>query len=453
MSELTAQVNPTANGFAVTGHEEINYGFQFADNIFDTKHDHLAAIYKPWGRVLLVTDTNVNRLYSEKWNAYFEHHGIPLTTFIMNGGEKNKTMDTMLSIVDAMTSFGIIRKEPVLVVGGGLCTDVTGYACASYRRTTNFIRVPTTLIGLIDASVSIKVGINHGALKNRLGAYHAPLVTFLDFSMLKTLPEGQVRNGFAELMKISSCADERSWKLLVEHGPALLKSRFGRAEGCDPELKKVADEITYRGIKVMLDLETPNLHEIRLDRVIAFGHSLSPTLELSPVVPLRHGHAINIDMAFFVTFGWTRGYLSEQERDEYHRLSHSVGLTMDHELFTRDMIVKATEAILQTRNGKQRFAIPKPYGQCVFVNDATYEELYNALDVHKALIKEKYGSGDGVEAVVDYGDLGMDPKLLLKQNAVKMSGLSGHTGGSQSKIADLELDKAPVAAKTATVSA
>jgi 3-dehydroquinate synthase len=63
---------------------------------------------------------------------------------------------TMLEIVDAMDSFGTIRTEPVLVVGGGLVTDVAGYACASYRRSSNFIRVPTTLIGLIDASVSIK---------------------------------------------------------------------------------------------------------------------------------------------------------------------------------------------------------------------------------------------------------------------------------------------------------
>jgi 3-dehydroquinate synthase len=73
----------------------------------------------------------------------------------------------MLSIVDAMDSFGTVRTEPTLVIGGGLVTDVSGYACASYRRTSNFIRVPTTLIGLIDASVSIKVGINHRKLKNR----------------------------------------------------------------------------------------------------------------------------------------------------------------------------------------------------------------------------------------------------------------------------------------------
>jgi 3-dehydroquinate synthase len=74
---------------------------------------------------------------------------------------------TLNIIVDAMDDFGIVRTEPVLTIGGGIVTDVAGYACASYRRTSNFIRIPTTLIGLIDASVSIKVGLNHRKLKNR----------------------------------------------------------------------------------------------------------------------------------------------------------------------------------------------------------------------------------------------------------------------------------------------
>lgn len=119
-----------------------------------------------------------------------------------------------------------------------------------------------------------KVGINHGNLKNRLGAYHAPLITFLDFNMLRTLPEGQVRNGFAgecpeawpfggcgahrarrvELMKISSCADKRIWDLLVQNGEALIDTRFGRTDGATAELKAIADEICWRGIKVMLDV-------------------------------------------------------------------------------------------------------------------------------------------------------------------------------------------------------
>lgn len=439
MSDLKATVETTTNGFSVAGYEQIKYGFQFVDNIFDIKHTHLANIYKPWKRVLLVSDATVSGFYSKQWEAYFKHHDIPVTAFVMAGGEKNKTMTTMLSIVDAMNEFGLVRKEPVLVVGGGLCTDVTGYACASYRRTTNFIRVPTTLIGLIDASVSIKVGINHGNLKNRLGAYHAPLVTFLDFNMLRTLPEGQVRNGFAELMKISSCADKRAWDLLVENGEALIKTRFGRAEGASPELKTIADEICWRGIKVMLDLETPNLHEIGLDRVIAFGHSLSPTLELTPVVPLRHGHAINIDMSYFVTFTWTRGLLTEEQRDEYHRLSHRVGLSMDHEFFTEDMIVAGTEAILKTRDNKQRFAVPNPYGTCAFINDASYDELFAALKVHKALMKEKYGGGAGKEAYVDYGDLGIDPEVLRRK--ANMNG-KGHAANGNSAASSAILSAA-----------
>ena len=150
-------------------------GFQFVDNIFSPEHTHLAQIYKPWGRVLLVTDSTVNSFYASAWEAYFKHHKIPLTTFVMAGGEKNKTMKTMLSIVDAMNDFGLVRKEPVLVVGGGLCTDVTGYACASYRRTSNFIRVPTTLIGLIDASVSIK-----GALISYHLSFRISLTNLLD---------------------------------------------------------------------------------------------------------------------------------------------------------------------------------------------------------------------------------------------------------------------------------
>jgi 3-dehydroquinate synthase len=153
------------------------------------------------------------------------------------------------------------------------------FACAAYRRTTNYIRIPTTVIGLIDASVSIKVAVNYGNYKNRLGAYHAPMHTFLDFSFLKTLPEAQVRNGFAELIKISTCGHRPTFELLDKYCEKLITSRFGR-DDVDPEVRKAADEINRAGIFEMLKLETPNLHEIGLDRVIAYGHTWSPLHEV-----------------------------------------------------------------------------------------------------------------------------------------------------------------------------
>ena len=143
----------------------------------------------------------------------------------------------------------------------------SGFSCAIFRRTTNFIRVPTTLIGLIDASVSIKVGINHGKHKNKLGGYHAPIHTFLDFTFLRTLPQAQIRNGFAELIKISTCADLRTFDLLDEFCERLIETGFGRSDGSPKEISEAADEINRRGIKVMLELESPNVHELMLGNI------------------------------------------------------------------------------------------------------------------------------------------------------------------------------------------
>jgi 3-dehydroquinate synthase len=185
-SDLTAKVTRNATGFDVRvrwfppslhvdfksdftaqGIEDINYKFEILDDVFNPSSNALSAYYTKWGRVLVVIDEVVHGLYGARIRAYFNAHNLPPTFKVIKGGELNKTMETMLSIVDAMDEFGLVRKEPVLVVGGGLVTDVAGYACASYRRSSNFIRVPTTLIGLIDASVSIKVGLNWRKFKNR----------------------------------------------------------------------------------------------------------------------------------------------------------------------------------------------------------------------------------------------------------------------------------------------
>lgn len=441
MSDMTAKVahSNDQTSISVDGYEQLKYGFKFIDNIFNPEHQDLADLYKKWGRCLAVTDGIIAKHYGDQLKAYFAHHNIPLTLHVMPGGEMNKTMDTMLSLVDAFADYGLIRKEPVLAIGGGLVTDVCGFACASYRRSSNFIRIPTTLIGLIDASVSIKVGVNHGKLKNRLGAYHAPSMTFLDFTFMRTLPEGQIRNGFAELVKISSVSELRTWQLMEKYGEELIKTSFGRADGSSDEIFKVAKEICQRGIKVMLDLESPNLHEIGLDRVIAFGHTWSPTLELKPEIPLRHGHAINTDMAYSTTLAWTRGYITEDQRKEIHGLMSRVGLTMDHELFDEELLKVATEAILQTRDGKQRFVVPKPIGTPDFINDASMEELYSALKTHKDLMQSYPRQGAGIDAYVDSGDLGQDPEELLKQkrqaNGVNHGVDASHVGPENSKTA------------------
>ena len=116
MSDLKATVEETKNGFHVEGYEKIEYDFTFLDGVFNTANPQLAQCYERWGRCLAVMDLNIFNIYGEEMQRYFDHHQLPLTIHKTMIGEKAKSMETLLSIVDSMTDFGIIRKEPVLVV-------------------------------------------------------------------------------------------------------------------------------------------------------------------------------------------------------------------------------------------------------------------------------------------------------------------------------------------------
>ncbi|WCO66092.1 sedoheptulose 7-phosphate cyclase [Iamia majanohamensis] len=382
------------DGFQVSGRESIDFRLRYVEGVFDPERTELAECYQPLGRCLMIVDETVHSLHRERIDAYFAHHGIALTAAPMRIREVDKTLRTVERIVDAFADFGLNRTEPVLVVGGGLTTDVAGFACASYKRSTSYIRIPTTLIGLIDASVAIKVAVNHGRYKNRLGAYHASHTVFLDFGFLATLPRDQVRNGMAELVKIGAVGQADIFATLEKHGEELLDTHFGFVDGT-PELRQVAHRLTYDAIDAMLALEVPNLHELDLDRVIAYGHTWSPTLELASDPHLFHGHAVSVDMALSATVAEQQGLLSTGDRDRVHGLLTSLGLTVDVPELTLDLVTEATTSILQTRDGRLRAAMPHPIGTCHFVDDLTTDDLGRALATHKDLCRDLPRGGLG----------------------------------------------------------
>jgi len=399
MGNVQATFRATEKAFHVEGYEKIDFSLLYVDGAFAVENSEIAESYRQFGRCLMVVDKAVYNLYGSQIQNYFQHYEIDLTVFQVTIKETDKTLRSFEQIVDAFADFGLLRKEPVLVVGGGLTTDVAGFACATYRRRTNYIRVPTTLIGLIDASVAIKVAVNHGKLKNRLGAYHASQKVILDFSFLKTLPVPQVRNGMAELIKIAVVANSEIFELLEKYGEELLRTRFGYLNGTE-ELRKVAHKLTYDAIKTMLELEVPNLHELDLDRVIAYGHSWSPTLELTPEIPMFHGHGVNIDMAFSATIAAVRGYISVADRDRIQGLMSRIGLAIDSPYLTSELLWKATESISRTRDGLLRAAVPHPIGSCFFINDLTRNELDETLAIHKEICRGYPRGGDGEDMYI-----------------------------------------------------
>ena len=141
--------------------------------------------------------------------------------------------------------------------------------------------------------------------------------------------------------------------------------------------------------------------------------------ELVPETPLRHGHAISIDMAYSATLANNRKLITDVEHRRILDLFSRAGLSMDHHMFDEEILDKGTAAILKTRDGKLRAAVPCPIGSCVFLNDVGAEELNAALRRHKKLMKEYPRNGEGIEAFVDASDTGYSQNNTAEVKAVE----------------------------------
>jgi 3-dehydroquinate synthetase len=203
----------------------------------------------------------------------------------------------------------------------------------------------------------------------------------------------------AELVKIAVVSEAEVFEMLENYGEQLLQTHFGFVNGT-PELREIGHRLTYKAIQRMLELEVPNLHELDLDRVIAYGHTWSPTVELTPNPHLYHGHAVNIDMALSATIAEKRGYISTVDRDRILTVMSQLGLSLDHPVMEADLLWEATQSIIQTRDGKLRAAVPHPIGTCDFINDLTYDELEESLADHKRICADYPRAGEGIDAII-----------------------------------------------------
>merc|ERR1719159_1157477 len=239
--------------------------------------ERIAAEAKPQRR-LIVIDSTVDNLYGARVRAYFEARGVEHEILVLPMVEENKSMEMTLQVAKKMKEFNIDRRtEPVLAIGGGVCLDVVGLAAAMFRRRTPYIRVPTTTLSYVDASVGAKNGVNLGNSKNRLGSYVPPCAALLDSSFFETQTHREVANGVAEMAKMAIMKSPELYELLERNGPGLVENKFApRFEG-----DVAPARVLQLSIETMLEELAPNLWEHSLDRLVDFGHAVGQDLEMA----------------------------------------------------------------------------------------------------------------------------------------------------------------------------
>ena len=338
-------------------------------------------------RRFVVIDANIHQLYGSALRRYLDHHNCHYDLCVLPASEENKTMDPVFTVVRGLNSFGISRRhEPIIGIGGGVLLDIVGLASSLYRRSTPYVRVPTSLIGLVDAGVGVKTGVNFEHHKNRLGTYFPSVVTLLDRSFLATLDDRHISNGLAEVLKIGLIKDWRLFQLLEEHADLLLEERL---EGQTPIGDAVAMNVFSRAIGGMLEELQPNLWENKLERLVDYGHSFSPTLEMRALPTLLHGEAVCIDMALTTVIAEGRGLVSSLHRRRILDVMRRLRLPIWHPLCESGLLREALHDTIRHRDGLQRMPLPVGIGAACFVNDLTVAELSRAAETLYELGRSK----------------------------------------------------------------
>jgi len=259
--------------------------------------------YGPGRPVPFVADSNTHRLFAARIDAHLAAHGLAAEWFVVEPGEDAKAWGVLEKLCDWLLALGVTRKDNVFALGGGVVGDLVGFACAIAKRGVGFVQLPTTLLAQVDSSVGGKTAINTRAGKNLIGAFHQPSLVLIDPLVLGSLPDREMRAGYAEVLKYGLLGDAAFFAWLEANGAAVLAREPQALEHA------IATSIAMKARIVAADeRETLDLRAL-LNLGHTFGHALEAETGFSD--RLLHGEAVALGMVLAAKYSARRGEISD----------------------------------------------------------------------------------------------------------------------------------------------
>ena len=226
----------------------VSFSIKITTGLFDIENDQVLEFGSTGkrSRRVIVIDQKVSEIYLNSIVTYFDYHKVAYHLIIIDSIEDKKDKHNLFYILKEIEKFGLMRRdEPIIAIGGGVLLDIVGLAANLYRRGVPYIKVPTTLLGLVDASVGVKTGINFEDRRNRLGSYYPPIAAYLDRSFLESLDLIEISSGLGEILKMAVVKDKKLYDILEKHGKDLYESKMLDCE--------YADDVINLAVKGMKD--------------------------------------------------------------------------------------------------------------------------------------------------------------------------------------------------------
>ena len=260
--------------------------------------------------------------------------------------EAGKDITVAARCWDALGGAGFTRTDAVVGVGGGAVTDVAGFVAACWLRGVRVVQVPTSLLGMVDAAVGGKTGVNTAAGKNLVGAFHPPAGVLCDLSTLDTLPADDLRAGLAEVVKCGFIADPTILDL-IETDPA------ASADPVSPALR----ELVERSIAVKARVVGEDLRESGLREILNYGHTLGHAIEKIEGYRWKHGHAVSVGLVYAAALGRLSGRLDDGTADRHRAVLTALGLPVRYRADAWTDLHAAMRVDKKARGARLRFVV------------------------------------------------------------------------------------------------
>ncbi|MBI1849850.1 MAG: 3-dehydroquinate synthase [Planctomycetes bacterium] len=329
----------------------------------------IAAGHRGSARLALVTDSGVDRLLGGDVERSLSSAGLHVRRVVVPAGEATKSLTQVESLCRAFAAHAMDRASLVVALGGGVVTDLAGFAAASYLRGVAWIAVPTTLQGQLDAAIGGKTGVNVPEGKNLVGAFHQPLAVVADPGVLRTLPDEELRSGLAEAVKCGVIGDADLF--------ALLERRAADALAREP---RAIEDVVFKSAKLKADVVSEDEREGGRRAILNFGHTIGHAIEAaSGYGAYRHGEAVAIGMVAACRLACEATGFTPRDEERVRRLLESLGLPIRLRAPLDRAVVHAAMSHDKKRiDGRVRFVLPEAIGR-VRTGVAVDEGALNAV--------------------------------------------------------------------------
>jgi 3-dehydroquinate synthase len=319
--------------------------------------------------VLLVTNTTVGPLYAAKVAAALAPR--KCIQVDVPDGETHKTLANISRMLDVLIANRFARDACVVALGGGVVGDMAGFVAACYQRGIAFVQMPTTLLSQVDSSVGGKTGVNHPGGKNLIGAFHQPIAVFADTDALATLPDRELRAGFAEVIKYGLIVDKDFFDWLEENAPRLLARDTAALthaikRSCEIKADIVARDEHERGDRALLNLGH------------TFGHAIESVTHYSTWL---HGEAVGAGMLLAADMSQRLGWLGTADVTRIERVLERFGLRTDVSAMPAAEIADKMKIDKKVAAGRIRLVLLNAIGKSVVTGEYDDAALRETLRV------------------------------------------------------------------------